>query len=420
MEKIKEKTVFQESIKKIETKQAKIAVIGLGYVGLPHAIHYASSNFSVMGVDISNQKINMLKEGYSYIDDVEDEEVTNFILNNMVTTTFERIGEYDVIVIDVPTPLDKNMQPYMVHLEDALLEVMKYVRQGQLLILESTTFPTTTKEYIITPLEKRGWKIGEDIFVVYSPERIDPGNKKYSIQNTPKLVGGYTKRCGQLGSAFFGENAIPVSSPEVAELSKLYENTFRFVNIALSNELQLICEQLNLDTNEVLNAAETKPFGFMRFDPAVKIGGHCIGVDPYYLQWYMKRHQLETTMINAASQLDRQMIPFTVKRIFTLLNENRVSIFESSIAILGVTYKKNISDTRLSAAPDLARLLEVQGANVTLIDPLTSQCDSIDVIDINYHELEKFDLVVLLTNHDCLDYEKIQKESNLFMDARIK
>lgn len=420
MEKIIEKTVFHQSLGKIENREAVVGVIGLGYVGLPHAIHYANKNFPVIGIDIAAQKIKLLKQGRSYIDDIKNVEVEEFIKKNEVTTSFDRISECDVLVIDVPTPLDDKNQPYMVHLEAALNEVIQRVRYGQVLILESTTFPTTTKKYIIEPLEKEGWRIGEEIFVVYSPERIDPGNQHYSIHNTPKLVGGYTSNCGCLGAAFFGEQAVLVSNPEVAELSKLYENTFRFVNIALANELHLICDELELDTKEVLDAAGTKPFGFMRFNPAVKIGGHCIGVDPYYLQWYMKQHQLETTMINAASHLDNQMIPHTVKAILTLLNENRVAIFDSSIAILGVTYKKNISDTRLSAAPDLYQALEGQGAKVTLMDPLTKQCGVIKVENLNYQELKTFDLVVLLTDHDCFDYDQLAKNANLFFDTKMK
>lgn len=418
MEQVKKKTVFQETLEKIETKRAKVAVVGLGYVGLPHAIRYSQSDFPVLGIDISDWKIRLLEEGKSYIDDIQDEEVNHFIQTNQVTTSYDQIKECDVIVIDVPTPLDKNNQPYMLHLEEALKEVISRVSKGQLLILESTTYPTTTQKYMIDPLENRGWEVGESIFVAYSPERIDPGNKQYSIHNTPKLVGGYTERCRQLGTLFYGEQAVPVSSPEIAELSKLYENTFRFVNIALANELHLICNELNLDTKEVLSAAETKPFGFMRFDPAVKIGGHCIGVDPYYLQWYMKQHHLETTMINAASHLDQQMIPHTALMIYSLLNKHRISIFDASVAIVGVTYKKNISDTRLSAAPELAELLEEQGVSVTLMDPLASTCGQRQVEDIEYSKLSQYDLVLVLTDHDCLDYQQITEYSSILLDTK--
>ncbi|MFC4772808.1 nucleotide sugar dehydrogenase [Enterococcus hermanniensis] len=418
MEQVKEKTIFLERLEKIKKKSAKVAVVGLGYVGLPHAIHYGQLGFPVTGIDISDWKIRLLEEGKSYIDDIEDHAVNHFIQNNEVTTSFDDITKCDVIVIDVPTPLDQNNQPYMVHLETALEEILSRVQEGQLLVLESTTYPTTTQKYIIDPLEKQGWTIGESIFVVYSPERIDPGNQQYSIHNTPKLVGGYTDQCQQLGTTFYGEQAVSVSSPEVAELSKLYENTFRFVNIALANELHLICSELYLDTKEVLSAAETKPFGFMRFDPAVKIGGHCIGVDPYYLQWYMKQHRLETTMINAASQLDQQMIPHTVSKIYSLMNEQRIPIFDASVAIVGVTYKKNISDTRLSAAPELADALENQGITVTLMDPLTAMCGQRTVLDVDYSKLNDYDLVILLTDHDCLDYQQLSEYSTILFDTK--
>ncbi|MBP1044639.1 nucleotide sugar dehydrogenase, partial [Vagococcus sp. BWB3-3] len=353
---------------KIATKEAKIGVIGLGYVGLPHALHYGQKGFSVLGIDINQERIAQLLSGDSYIDDVADQDVATYLANNQVATTFELLPALDVIFIDVPTPIDAQQQPDLTALKSAASQVIAHVRQGQLIILESTSYPTTTLEHLVTPLLEKGLTPGKDIFIAFSPERVDPGNQQFNFDNTPKLVGGVTETCTSLAMAVIGDMAVAVSSPEVAEMAKLYENTFRFVNIALADELSKLCHQLNIAIDEVLTAAATKPFGFMRFDPAVKIGGHCIGVDPFYLQWYMAQQQLSTPLINTAAKIDASMLDFLMVKLLTALTEEGLSISGARIGVLGVTYKKNISDTRMSAAPELVNILLNHGSKVSLFD----------------------------------------------------
>lgn len=414
----KRKTLWE----KIDKQEAKVAVIGLGYVGLPHALHYANEGFEVVGIDVSTEKIAKLNEGVSYIGDIDHHQVKVFIQNNQVTSTYEKLSECDVILIDVPTPIDDQNKPDMQCLKIAAEAVRAAARQDQLIILESTSYPTTTKEYLIDPLAADGWTIGEDIFVAFSPERIDPGNQKFSIHNTPKLVGGATPACTNLAKQFIGKNAVTVSSPEVAELSKLYENTFRFVNIGLADELSRICDTMHISTNEVLEAADTKPFGFMKFHPATKIGGHCIGVDPYYLKWYMEEKELATPMLQATIETDQLMLDFVSDRILRILSQERIPSYVAKIAILGVTYKKNISDLRLSAAPQLVEKLQSYGAEVTLYDPHVSsiriQGFDQEVLPPLYEELAEQDLVVILTDHDAFDYDQIARHAKVVFDTK--
>lgn len=414
---------FQNLKQKIEDKTAKIAVIGLGYVGLPHAIHYAEENYKVFGIDKDAAKINTLKKGISYIDDIPDSSVKQFILNNEVSNDYQSIRDIDIIFIDVPTPIDNSNNPNLSALVAAVESIINQLSPGKLIILESTSYPKTTYEYIIEPLFEKGFTVGEDVFVAFSPERIDPGNKVFSVKDTPKLVGGYTDNCTELALNVIGKTAISVSSPEVAELAKLYENTFRFVNIGLADELSKICQTLNINTREVLDAAETKPFGFMRFNPTVKIGGHCIGVDPYYLQWYMKKNDLDSNLIDAVSKIDQSMLSSCTNRIMDILVEKRVPIFHSKIALLGVTYKKNISDTRLSVAPELLKNLEKYHASIDLFDDHVSAInvdDSVrEVMPVDYDNLKEYDLVVVLVDHDSTDYEKVLDKSKAVLDTKF-
>lgn len=414
---------FQNLKQKIEDKAATIAVIGLGYVGLPHAIHYAEENFKVLGIDKDSTKINALKNGTSYIDDITNNSVKQFIMNNEVSDEYQDIKEADVLFIDVPTPIDNSNNPDLSALISSVNSIMDQLSPGKLIILESTSYPKTTFEYIVEPLFEKGFTVGEDIFVAFSPERIDPGNKTFSVKDTPKLVGGYTNSCTELALKVIGDTAIPVSSPEVAELAKLYENTFRFVNIGLADELSKICQTLNINTREVLDAAETKPFGFMRFNPTVKIGGHCIGVDPYYLQWFMKHNDLDSGLIDAVSKIDQSMLSSCTNRIMDILVEKRIPIFHSKIALLGVTYKKNISDTRLSVAPELLKNLEKYHASVDLFDDHVSTINIDDsarnVAPLDYEKLKEYDLVVVLVDHDSTDYEKVLDKSKTVLDTKF-
>ncbi|MGM0168650.1 UDP-N-acetyl-D-glucosamine dehydrogenase [Enterococcus sp. AZ135] len=413
---------YDDLRKKIEDRSAKIAVVGLGYVGLPHAIHYADSNFSVIGLDKDKQKVELLKKGQSYIDDISNEAIQQYLQRNEVIDNYQSIQDADVIFIDVPTPIDEYQNPDLTALEESITNILDQLVPGKLIILESTSYPTTTVKYIVEPLLNRDFEPGEDVFVAFSPERIDPGNKHYSVKDTPKLVGGYTQKCTELATKMIGETAVPVASPEVAELAKLYENTFRFVNIGLADELSKVCRTLNINTRDVLDAAETKPFGFMRFNPTVKIGGHCIGVDPYYLHWFMEKEKINSALIEATGKVDQSMLQLCMDRIMDILSENRIPVFQSKIALLGVTYKKNSSDTRLSAVPELLEKLEKYQASVDLYDDFatTIQIGKEDraVQSLQYKDLSDYDLVVVLVDHDAVDYLQVLKHSRHMLDTK--
>ncbi|MGG5371629.1 nucleotide sugar dehydrogenase [Enterococcus sp. AZ196] len=416
------KNHFQYLKEKIGNKSAKIAVIGLGYVGLPHAIHYSEEGYSVLGIDKQISKVESLRNGLSYVDDISDSSVSNFILSNEISSGYQGIENSDIIFIDVPTPIDNSNNPDLTALASSTKSIFEKLLPGKLIILESTSYPKTTYDYLIRPLIEKGFSIGEDVFVAFSPERIDPGNRSFSIKDTPKLVGGYTTKCTEIASKIIGKTAIPVSSPEVAELAKLYENTFRFINIGLADELSKICQTLKINTREVLDAAETKPFGFMRFNPAVKIGGHCIGVDPYYLQWYMKKNSMDSDLIDTVRKIDQSMLTSCTDRIMDILVKRRIPIFDSKIAFLGVTYKKNISDTRLSVVPELLHNLEKYHASIDLFDDHVSEIKIDDgyrkVASVNYKKLSNYDLVVVLVDHDYVEYEQVLSESKAVLDTK--
>lgn len=413
---------YTELQDKIAKKTAKIGIFGLGYVGLPHAMHYGEQGFFVRGIDTATEKIRSLKKGVSYVDDISNEEVWKFMINNTVTDTYYDLDELDVLLVDVPTPLDEAGHPDMKCLESAATAILEQVRPGQLIILESTSYPTTTQEFFVEPLREKGFVLGEDIFVAFSPERIDPGNQDYDIRNTPKLVGGVTAICTELAAKLIGENAVAMTSPEAAEMAKLYENTFRFINIGLANELARICDRIDVEVDEVLDAAATKPFGFMKFHPAIKVGGHCIGVDPYYLKWFMEKNDSTTPVLNAASEMNQSMLPYAVSKIIKTLSEKQISTFETKLAVYGVTYKKNISDLRLSAAPDLTKQLEEYGIEVTLVDPMVNsiRIDQEDrpVLHPDQVVPSDFDLVLLLVDHDDFDYPQIAAEAKLLFDTK--
>lgn len=406
---------------KIKDGSAKVAVIGLGYVGLPNAVHYSKQGYSVNGIDSNPEKINLLNAGESYIVDISEEEIKEYLSTSGFSNDFELLAESDVIFIDVPTPIDNFNNPDVTYLESASGSILKHARKGQLIILESTTYPTSTVEFLVKPLEKLGFKVGTDIFVAFSPERIDPGNTKYHVGNTPRVVGGYTEVCTKLAAAIIGERAYSVSSIEVAEMSKLFENTFRFVNIALSDELAKLCSNLNISAFEVLESASTKPFGFMKFTPSSKIGGHCIAVDPFYLQWYMKGQGMDTPLINASSTIDRSMTSFVTKKILKVLSGEEVPLYNCKVALIGVSYKKNVPDIRMSGVPVLYNELKKYSIHVGVFDPYVEVIDidgrEVQVSNINYDEIGTYDIVVLLTAHDCIDYVKLADFSKRILDT---
>ena len=412
---------------KISSRKANIGVVGLGYVGLPLAVEFAKVGFRVTGIDSDQQKTDMINSGKSYIHDVPNELTRSLVQNGKLCATvdYQILAEIDVVNICVPTPLSKTKDPDMSFIVKAAGEVASSLREGQLIILESTTYPGTTEEIILPILENTGLQVGRDFFLAFSPERIDPGNRKYSVRNIPKVVGGITPKCTELAVSLYEnvvERVVPVSCTEVAEMSKLLENTFRSVNIGLANELALMCNRLGINVWEVIDAAATKPFGFMPFYPGPGLGGHCIPVDPFYLSWKAKQNGFEARFIELAGRVNRAMPLYVVSRITDALNERNKSVNGSKILVLGVAYKKCVSDTRESPALDIIELLEKKGAKLSYSDPyvpnlrlsgnvLTSQA-------LDERTLRAADCCVIVTDHNNFDYQKITQFSNLIVDCR--
>ena len=408
--------------KKILDMTAKVAVIGLGYVGLPNAINKAESGFIVKGIDLNQEKVQKLNSGISYIIDISNERIENYLKTSEFTTNFDTLEECDVIFIAVPTPIDEFNIPDMSYLDNVSKIILSHARKGQLVILESTTYPTSTDEFFVKPLQQAGFTIGSDIFVVFSPERIDPGNKLYQLENTPKVVGGYTETCKDLGATMIGNRAHTVSSLETAEMTKLFENTFRFVNIALADELSKLCSELDISSYEVLDAAATKPFGFMKFTPSAKIGGHCIAVDPYYLQWYMKGRGMSTPLIDASGAIDQSMVSFLKDKIIELLTLYKIPIYDCKVAVIGVSYKENVPDTRMSCIPALYNELKKLSIDADIYDPYVDSLEiddnTIPVLDIDYAKLKQADLTIIITAHDCIDYSKLANDGKIILDTK--
>ncbi|GAA0486897.1 nucleotide sugar dehydrogenase [Salinibacillus aidingensis] len=409
---------------KIEEKTAVVGVIGLGYVGLPNVIHRASYGFNVVGFDKDESKVNNINNGISYIDDVETSELSKLVKSGMVKATADasQLNTVDVITICVPTPIDEHKQPDLRFIESAMNDVTENVRPGSLVILESTTYPGTTEEYVVNKLEEKGFEVGHDIFVAYSPERIDPSNKVYDLRNTPRVIGGHTEHCGIVAELFISGLTHVVESTKVAEMAKVFENTFRFVNIALANELAEVSEKMNIDVWEVIDAAKTKPFGFMAFYPTAGIGGHCIPVDPYYLTYKAKDYSVNTRLINTAGEINSQMNDYTVNKLMRILNDIDVTMNNSKIAILGATYKKDISDVRESPIFNLVNTLEEYNGQVDIFDPyvttLKSASKTYNVKDVNYRQLRNYDVVIILTDHSTFDLDRIKKFSNIIFDTK--
>lgn len=408
--------------KKILDMTAKVAVIGLGYVGLPNAINKAESGYIVKGIDLNQEKVQKLNSGISYIIDISNERIENYLKTSEFTTNFDTLEECDVIFIAVPTPIDEFNIPDMSYLDNVSKIILSHARKGQLVILESTTYPTSTDEFFVKPLQQAGFTIGSDIFVVFSPERIDPGNKLYQLENTPKVVGGYTETCKDLGATMIGNRAHTVSSLETAEMTKLFENTFRFVNIALADELSKLCSELDISSYEVLDAAATKPFGFMKFTPSAKIGGHCIAVDPYYLQWYMKGRGMSTPLIDASGAIDQSMVSFLKDKIIELLTLYKIPIYDCKVAVIGVSYKENVPDTRMSCIPALYNELKKLSIDADIYDPYVDSLEiddnTIPVLDIDYEKLKQADLTIIITAHDCIDYSKLANDGKIILDTK--
>ncbi len=418
---------MNELAKKITSKEAVIAVIGMGYVGLPLAVEFANAGFKVFGVDLLEKKVEKIKSGIPYIKDVSEDELKEVVRNKRLTATtdYSVLKRVDAVSICVPTPLKKTKDPDISHILAASVKISKYLRKGQLVILESTTYPGTTTEVIQPELEKSGLKVGRDFFLAFSPERVDPGNKRYKTKNTPKVIGGVTKNCTKLSKLLYSQiinTIIEVSSTEAAEVVKLLENTFRSVNIGLVNEIAIICNKLNLDVWEIINAAATKPFGFMPFYPGPGLGGHCIPIDPHYLSWKLKTLNYNAKFIQLAEEVNSSMPDFVVAKIVNALNRKRKSIHSSNILILGVSYKKDIEDVRESPALDIINILKEKGANIHYHDPFVPSLKDngkvLKSVSLTENRLKSADCVVIVTDHSNFDYPFIVKNSNIIIDTR--
>jgi UDP-N-acetyl-D-glucosamine dehydrogenase len=412
---------------RLENRQATAAVIGLGYVGLPLAMEIAAAGFNVVGVDLDRNKIAALKQGKSYILDVADKLIADSVGSGKFTPTsdFNPLAKADTVSICVPTPLSKSRDPDISFILSATEEIRKYLHPGQLIVLESTTYPGTTDELIVPELESSGLKVGSDFFVAFSPERIDPGNATFHTRNTPKIVGGITAQCTEIARLFYSQfidRVIPVSSTKCAEMVKLLENTFRSVNIGMVNELALMCDLLGVDVYEVIDAAASKPFGFIPFYPGPGLGGHCIPIDPHYLAWKLKALNFQARFIGLAAEINGMMPSVVATLVSDGLNRSSKSIRGSKIMILGVAYKKNVSDCRESPALDVMRLLTDKGAILSYNDPLVPTLrlggSALKSIDPSPAEIAKHDCIIILTDHSVYDFRKIVEAATLVIDTR--
>ncbi|HXI01576.1 MAG TPA: nucleotide sugar dehydrogenase [Candidatus Saccharimonadales bacterium] len=414
---------------KLETRKARIGVIGLGYVGLPLVLEFARAGFRVHGIDVDPRKVENLGAGRSHIEDVPASRVREAIDKGLFSTTsdFSIVSGLDAVIICVPTPLRKTRDPDISYIVSALDQVAPRVHRGMIVVLESTSYPGTTEEILLPRLQQKGMKAGRDFFLAFSPERVDPGNREYGIRNTPKVVGGITPVCGKMACTLYGQaidRIVPVSSARAAEMIKLLENTFRSVNIALVNEIALICDRLGLDVWEIIDAAGTKPFGFMRFYPGPGLGGHCIPIDPQYLSWKLRTLDYQARFIELAAEINGQMPQYVLSRIVDTLNRRRKALSGSKILLVGVAYKKDTSDTRESPALDLMRLLVERGARVRYHDPFVPVLKPGPYgpggrsLPLTPAALRSFDCTVIVTNHSDVDYQAVVDGSRAVLDTR--
>ena len=403
-------------------------MVGLGYVGLPLAVELAQAGFSVIGIDIDRRKIDMLNKGESYIQDVPTSVLTPLVEKGLIkaTSDFSTVADLDTINICVPTPLRKTKDPDMSYIVSSCQSIAKYFHAGMLVILESTTYPGTTDELMLPMFEAGGLKVGEDFFLCFSPERVDPGNERFQTKNIPKVVGGITPACTEVGALFYGQcldTVIPVGSTRVAEMVKLLENTFRMINIGMVNEIALMCDRMNINVWEVIDAAATKPFGFMPFYPGPGLGGHCIPIDPFYLSWKTKQAGIEARFIELAGYINGSMPHFVVDKVQNALNDYSKPLKGSRVHVLGVAYKRDIDDVRESPALDIIHLLAKRGATVTYSDPFVPQLRADGVVpDMDSQDIDKAvaesDCVVVVTDHKSFNYPKIVEKAKLIVDTR--
>jgi UDP-N-acetyl-D-glucosamine dehydrogenase len=414
------------TLDEIDQKKAMIGVIGLGYVGLPLAMEFAKAGFSVVGIDVDPAKVACLSKGRSYVQDVPDRDVRAALKAGRLraTTDFAVLRRVDAVSICVPTPLRKTKDPDISYIAAATEQVAKYLPKGQLVVLESTTYPGTTNEVVLSELAKKGKRVGKDFFLAFSPERVDPGNPTFQTRNTPKIIGGVTPQCTKLAVALYRhavDTVIPVSSTQAAEMVKLLENTFRAINIGLANEVALMCRMLGIDVWEVIDAASTKPFGFMPFYPGPGLGGHCIPIDPLYLSWRLKAFNYNARFIELASEINTKMPEHVVELVADALNCAKKSVNGSKLLVVGVSYKRNVEDVRESPALDIIRLLASKGATVAYTDPHVPKLDVGDgriLKSVSPDRAAAYDAVVIVTDHHAFDYKAMVKQAKLVIDTR--
>ncbi|AMA71672.1 nucleotide sugar dehydrogenase [Aneurinibacillus thermoaerophilus] len=421
-------SLVEQFIQKIEQKTAVIGVVGLGYVGLPLAVEKAKAGFNVIGFDVQASKVEMVNQGINYIGDVVDDDLREIVERKKLraTSDYSFINEVDAVAICVPTPLDTYQQPDTSYVESSAREVAKYLHPGMLVVLESTTYPGTTEELLKPILEESGLVCGKDFFLAYSPERVDPGNKQFNTKNTPKVVGGVTPDCTKVAASMYravlDSDVHEVSSPAVAELEKIYENTFRHINIALANEMAILCNKMGINVWEMIDAAKTKPYGFMAFYPGPGLGGHCIPIDPFYLTWKAREYNYHTRLIELAGEINRSMPEFVTERAANLLNQDGKPLKGSTIHLLGVAYKKDIDDIRESPVLHIIDILEERGAHVVYSDPhvlsFKRHGKEYESVDLTEETLKKADLVVITTDHTAFDYDFIGRTAYAVLDTR--
>jgi UDP-N-acetyl-D-glucosamine dehydrogenase len=418
---------MQNILNKIESKEMLVGIIGLGYVGLPLAVEFGKAGFKVMGIDVNQDRVDQLNRGENYIQDVNSDEFSRLVESGhfWATTDYSVIKDIDAVCIAVPTPLNKTKDPDISYIMQVTDELQKYVHKGLIIVLESTTYPGTTTELLMPAIESTGLKVGEDVFLLFSPERVDPGNPIYQTKNTPKVIGGVTPNCLKLGEALYLkviDTMVPVSSPAAAEMVKLLENTFRSINIGLANEMAIMCDKLGVDVWEVINAAATKPFGFMKFTPGPGLGGHCIPIDPLYLSWKLRTVNYRARFIELASEINSEMPNYVIDLVMRGLNKHSKSLRGSKILLMGMAYKPNIDDVRESPALDIHEMLRLEGAIVNFHDPYVSSIKFDDgmhqSVDISAESIKKYDCLVITTDHKVFDYKMLSDNAKLIVDTR--
>ena len=410
---------------KIKTRTARVGVVGLGYVGLPLAVEFAKAGFHVTGIDINEEKTRRVNAGDSYVGDISSATLEPLVKSGKLKATadFSAVRDLDTINIAVPTPLRKTKDPDMSFIVESCQEIAKHFHPGTLVILESTTYPGTTDEVVLPMLQKSGLEVGRDFFLCFSPERVDPGNPKFQTHNIPKVVGGVTPACSEMGRLFYAqalENVVPVSSTQVAEMVKLLENTFRMINIGLVNEIALMCDRIGINVWEVIDAAATKPFGFMPFYPGPGLGGHCIPIDPFYLSWKTKQAGIEARFIDLAGYINGQMPHFVADKVQNALNDYGKPVKGSRIHVMGVAYKRDIDDMRESPALDVMLLLQKRGGIVSYSDPHVPhlKLDGLQMDALHESAAGNADCAVIITDHKAFDYKALHERAKLIVDTR--